>query len=72
MKSKRFREDSLVPISVGLGGPNPLRELDDEEFGSSLDEWRTQNKMLADPTAKIWTMMYLNEAERRWRPNDRS
>ena len=68
MKSRHFAHDSLVPISKPLGGKNPLRELNNKEFEQSLDEWRTQNKMLADPTAKIWTMMYLNEAERRWRP----
>ena len=68
-RRKRFSRGSLVPISIGLGGPNPLELLSDDDFGKSLDEWRGQNKMIADPTAKIWAVMYLNEAERRWRPD---
>ncbi len=69
MKSRHFDDDSLVPISAPLGGPNPLEELNDEEFGRSLDEWRSLDTWFSR-TSKNWCVMYLNEAERRWRPND--
>lgn len=58
---------SLIPQSFELG-TNPLVSLTDEDFGKALDEWRVQPHVIGDPTAKIFAVMFLNEAERRWRP----
>lgn len=61
---------SLLPTHALLG-ENPLEDLTDEEFGAALDEWRDLPLQLPLPKNELnWCIRFLNEAERRWRPNN--